>query len=152
MSCNCKGIRFCAECKDSERIQNLKFLENPNVKYKNFSTFVFNFVDGKCYASPQLRISSTLEEIRNRTNEVVGMSSEQLANLESFEIHGLLLIKNFINKEEEKKLVEDIEKVPWLPSQSGRRKQVSFHQLTHFKYKIIGLRSTCKFQRKKSQM
>ncbi|CAJ0571186.1 unnamed protein product, partial [Mesorhabditis spiculigera] len=51
-------------------------------------------------------------------------------------IGGLLLIHNFISKEEEARLMETINKVDWAPSQSGRRKQ-DYGPKVNFKHKKV---------------
>lgn len=58
-------------------------------------------------------------------------------NSHTIEIPGLLLISNFITKEEEEQLMEMIDKVDWAQSQSGRRKQVCVLILVAYKFRIM---------------
>lgn len=41
-----------------------------------------------------------------------------------FRFDGATVLNDFISEEEEKTLIEKIDESPWLPSQSGRNKQV----------------------------
>ena len=47
---------------------------------------------------------------------------------------GICIIENFVSKDEEAALLHDLEKIPWDPSQSGRRKQ-NFGPRANFKKK-----------------
>lgn len=75
------------------------------------------------------------------------------------EIDGLMLINDFINKEEEDYLMERIDRVEWALSQSGRRKQVCqsirimpIHALRSSRIiVIVGLWSSGQFQAQESE-
>jgi alkylated DNA repair protein alkB family protein 4 len=43
---------------------------------------------------------------------------------QSIDFPGIFLLNNFITEDEEEKLVKEIDNIPWVDSQSGRRKQV----------------------------
>ena len=58
--------------------------------------------------------------------------------LEELGLHGLKVIPEFITVEEEQRLVEDMDTLPWDKSQSGRRKQ-NFGPKTNFKKRKVKL-------------
>uniref|UniRef100_A0A7E4ZZ31 Alpha-ketoglutarate-dependent dioxygenase alkB-like protein 4 n=1 Tax=Panagrellus redivivus TaxID=6233 RepID=A0A7E4ZZ31_PANRE len=122
-SCACKGIRFCASCKDSERVLKLKELQDPKVAFADYETFVYNPADARCYYNPNVSAGSSVADIAAATVKLSETPATALADVNSFEIKGMLLIQDFLSIEEEEKLVENIEKTPWVASQSGRRKQ-----------------------------
>lgn len=139
-NCACRGIRFCANCKNSDRVKKMRSDETYNERFSGYSSYVFNSKDGKCYLSSGITVISTLEDIRNRTVEVESMEDETLKDLESFDVKGLILMRDFLSEKEENQLVEDIEKTPWVESQSGRRKQVSLINFPkHSDHSFLGL-------------
>nr|QKE11192.1 DNA N6-methyl adenine demethylase [Bursaphelenchus xylophilus] len=128
-SCGCKGVRFCASCKDSDRVKNLREKpEDQTEKLSNYLLYVYK--DGKCYHRPELRLQSTKEEIEKATEEV-STSSEA-----SFSIDGIDLLYDFLDEKEELAVVEEIDKKEWVLSQSGRRKQ-DYGPKVNFKHKKV---------------
>ena len=125
--CGCRGIRFCAECKDSDRVKKMRSNGDWGGLFNDYESYVFNPEDFNCYSSPDISIASTLETIKSRSYFVQNLPEDEKSNLKHFKIEGLLLLKDFISEEEEANLVEDMEKTPWMQSQSGRRKQVSIN-------------------------
>uniref|UniRef100_A0AC34G3K1 Alpha-ketoglutarate-dependent dioxygenase AlkB-like domain-containing protein n=1 Tax=Panagrolaimus sp. ES5 TaxID=591445 RepID=A0AC34G3K1_9BILA len=135
LSCACKGIRYCAACLDSERVKRFNS-ENVNHNFEDYQTYVFNPADQKCYSSPNLSTNSTVADIQKNSDWLQQQSSTDLANIESFKINGLLILDNFLNEDEETKLVKEIETTPWALSQSGRRKQ-DYGPKVNFKHKKV---------------
>ncbi|XP_015929932.2 alpha-ketoglutarate-dependent dioxygenase alkB homolog 4 [Parasteatoda tepidariorum] len=64
--------------------------------------------------------------------------SEAGNSVDPLYIDKIALIPDFINKEEESYLVSSIDELPWMPSQSGRRKQ-DFGPKANFKKKKVKL-------------
>lgn len=117
VNCGCKGVRFCVQCKDSERIRKLR--ETPdeqNQKLLNYSIYVYKH--GKCFKASQLKLESSVTDIQEAMDNVEEDS-------EAFEINGINLLFDFLSEEEEERLVKEIDMKEWALSQSGRRKQVS---------------------------
>ncbi|KAF8357909.1 nmad-1 [Pristionchus pacificus] len=125
-TCGCKGIRFCAACEHTDRVQKLKFEEK---EHEGFSCFIWDGKRNVAIASPQLNPDSSIQEIQNASTSIVG-------DEDFMEIDGLMLINDFINKEEEDYLMERIDRVEWALSQSGRRKQ-DYGPQVNFKHKKV---------------
>lgn len=154
LTCACKGIRFCAVCKDSERIQKYKNLTDSNNEFNDYQTYVFNPMDQRCYSSSNISTQSSVDEIMKHSQWLQQQPANIRSNIESFQMGGLLVIENFLSEDEEEQLVKDIELTPWALSQSGRRKQVRFFyfglQLFYIYSTLLGLWSSCKLQTSKS--
>ncbi|CAD5217357.1 unnamed protein product [Bursaphelenchus okinawaensis] len=126
-SCGCKGVRFCASCKDSDRVKSLR--EKPEDQTSKLSDYlVYVCKDGKCYYRPELRLQSTVEEIKAATNDAKGS--------EDFSIDGINLLLDFLDENEEQDVVQAIDKKEWVLSQSGRRKQ-DYGPKVNFKHKKV---------------
>ncbi|XP_064620505.1 alpha-ketoglutarate-dependent dioxygenase alkB homolog 4-like isoform X2 [Lineus longissimus] len=66
------------------------------------------------------------------------LSSHPEHSGQSINFPGILIMNNFITEEEEQKLVQEIDEIPWVDSQSGRRKQ-DFGPKVNFKKKKLKL-------------
>ncbi|CEF67222.1 Alpha-ketoglutarate-dependent dioxygenase alkB homolog 4 [Strongyloides ratti] len=132
VKCGCKGVRFCRFCKDSERVKRLNFEDDP---FKNHTVYVFSSVHKKAFLS-ELSHQASREEIVAETKKLDSSSFALLKDKDYVDIGGLLLFKDFINDEEEKFLVDRIDKKEWKLSQSGRRKQDYGPQVA-FKYQKV---------------
>uniref|UniRef100_A0A914YWF3 Alpha-ketoglutarate-dependent dioxygenase AlkB-like domain-containing protein n=1 Tax=Panagrolaimus superbus TaxID=310955 RepID=A0A914YWF3_9BILA len=135
LPCACKGIRFCASCLDSERVKKLNS-ENVNHNFDGYQTYVFNPANQRCYLTPNISTNSSVTDIQKQSDWLQQQSSDVLSNIESFQINGLLILENFLNENEEDKLVKEIEITPWVLSQSGRRKQ-DYGPKVNFKHKKV---------------
>ncbi|EPB72422.1 hypothetical protein ANCCEY_08493 [Ancylostoma ceylanicum] len=148
-SCACKGVRFCALCETSERVQRLRieedrcagffeklhlsclyvayFLKNNRnrvkhyYRYAKYKVFVFDHTTGKAFHCPSLNSTSSIEEIQSATNSC----SSSTQNDDVIDINGLMVVHDFLSESEEADIIEMIDGVEWVLSQSGRRKQVS---------------------------
>lgn len=120
--CGCKGARFCAACRTSERVKNLRIApENTNDKFSDHKCYVFE--NGQAFYCPDLSYESTTEEIlQSYTNKETDSC---------FVLPGINLIENFLDEKEEEELVQRIDNTNWCLSQSGRRKQVSSNAFSH---------------------
>ncbi|GMT19281.1 hypothetical protein PFISCL1PPCAC_10578 [Pristionchus fissidentatus] len=125
-TCGCKGIRFCASCEHTERVQKLKF---DNKEHDGFTCFVWDGKRNVAVATSQLHPDSSIEEIEKASTSLIG-------DEECFEIDGLLLIPDFIDEKEEEYLMDRIDRVEWALSQSGRRKQ-DYGPQVNFKHKKV---------------
>jgi alkylated DNA repair protein alkB family protein 4 len=111
--CGCKGARFCAKCRDSERVKNLR-VQPDTEDFSHYKCYVFaNGIASHC---PQLNARSSTEEI------IAASHQEQTSD--QFTLPGIALIEDFLNEQEEADIVCRIDKTEWVLSQSGRRKQV----------------------------
>ncbi|XP_055940366.1 alpha-ketoglutarate-dependent dioxygenase alkB homolog 4-like [Argiope bruennichi] len=103
--CGCKGIRMCLLCEKSESIKSVE--ENLEVDQYSYCHY--------CNLCWPINASST----KCRSPLYLGR---------------LKLFPDFISKEEEKSLIASIDQIPWMPSQSGRKKQ-DFGPKVNFKKK-----------------
>ncbi|CAJ0955608.1 unnamed protein product, partial [Mesorhabditis belari] len=131
-TCGCKGVRFCAACKDSDRVLRLQFRDSEEIGYANYKVFVYNLKMKNSYSCAHLKLNSSLEDIQEAATSTPSDVSTSLA------IEGLLLIENFITEDEETRLMKTIDKVDWALSQSGRRKQ-DYGPKVNFKHKKVKL-------------
>ncbi|PIO75162.1 hypothetical protein TELCIR_02803 [Teladorsagia circumcincta] len=60
-SCGCKGVRFCALCEMSERVQNL--LRKEDNKYADYDVYVYKTESGECVRCPSLTPNASIEEV-----------------------------------------------------------------------------------------
>lgn len=117
VACGCKGIRFCAACRDSERVRTLKEApEQQTAPLESFRCFLFK--EGACYPAPGLDMYASVEQVCSAL-ETLRPDAES-----EFGIDGIDLLPDFLSEAEETDLVQVIDKKEWVLSQSGRRKQV----------------------------
>ncbi|RCN47994.1 hypothetical protein ANCCAN_05933 [Ancylostoma caninum] len=128
-SCACKGVRFCALCESSERVQRLRIEED---KYAKYDVFVFDHTSGKGVRCPSLNSTSSIEEIQSATNSC--SSSAQSDDV--IDINGLMVVHDLLSESEEADIMEMIDGVEWVLSQSGRRKQ-DYGPKVNFKHKKV---------------
>ncbi|VDO24569.1 unnamed protein product [Haemonchus placei] len=126
--CGCKGVRFCALCEMSERVQKLRMEED---KYSDYDVYVFKQESGRCVKCPALTSTASVEDIRAAV-----CSRNSVVHEESISIGGLIVVPGFLTSSEEKYLMDMIDAVDWVPSQSGRRKQ-DFGPKVNFKHKKV---------------
>lgn len=100
-SCGCKGIRTCLLCEEKYNIRSCNNLDKTN------GTYTFCPFCKKCFA--------------DWNTQNFHIHSEHDDNF--IEFPGIYIKLNFLTIEEEKKLLEGIDTIPWQLSQSGRRKQ-----------------------------
>ncbi|WKY01148.1 hypothetical protein Q1695_015280 [Nippostrongylus brasiliensis] len=108
-NCGCKGVRFCALCETSERVKKLRMEEN---KYADYDIFVYKHGSAASLADSS---SSTDDKIT---------------------IGGLMVVHDFLSESEEAEIMEMIDGVEWVLSQSGRRKQ-DYGPKVNFKHKKV---------------
>ncbi|KAL4001873.1 hypothetical protein ACH3XW_1135 [Acanthocheilonema viteae] len=129
--CGCKGIRFCAVCKDTLRVTNLtQSREYPYAKYKKYvysTRYHMGIHDSSLSDRPTL---ADIHDSANRINKDENKSEDYLI------VTGLNVVINFLTETEEMNLVEVIDKTDWALSQSGRRKQ-DYGPRVNFKHKKI---------------
>ena len=96
-ACGCKGIRYCKLCEHSDRVASIKSecLPEPVEEFQLFCV--------------HCNTSISCPHNLNNTSKV--------------DLKGVRVYLEFMSKEEELKLVEDIDQGEWLASQSGRFKQ-----------------------------
>ncbi|CAJ0597673.1 unnamed protein product [Cylicocyclus nassatus] len=127
--CGCKGVRFCALCETSERVQKLRLEED---KYANYEIFVFDHITSRGFRSPHLTSTSSVEEIIDATESCSTSSSTK----DAINIEGLYVVYDFLSESEEREIMEMIDGVEWMLSQSGRRKQ-DYGPKVNFKHKKV---------------
>lgn len=114
--CACKGIRSCLAC---ESIKGAKSSGTTSLNEEEDSVeYIFCPLCGLCWSAKK-SVNTCIE-------------SKNLG----FYLPGILLIHDFISKEEESKIVSNIDKTSWAPSQSGRRKQDFGPKVNFKKHKV----------------
>lgn len=104
-TCACKGIRSCNLCNGSK--DDDVSIENPN-----------NIIFIYCDACRQA-IRMDIYESHNQCPHHDQIGNDQIA----FPLDGIYLVPDFLNEDEEDKLLKAIDDDIWIPSQSGRSKQ-----------------------------
>ena len=117
--CACTGIRCCLRCENGE---NKSSSESDDVTY---ATFVCCYLCGKtrqyqevtiCERRPPLlRCVDTCQQ----TVEVIDIKQQFSPRIETITVH-----KSFLSAKEEAEVVKEVDSFQWVPSQSGRNKQV----------------------------
>ncbi|XP_023217459.1 alpha-ketoglutarate-dependent dioxygenase alkB homolog 4-like [Centruroides sculpturatus] len=116
MSCACKGIRVCLICEKEKKELHRPGTDSENVEY------------AYCYLCNRAWKNENPYEIaQNHPNH----SGE-----ESLTVDGIMLIPDFVTEAEEQNVTKEIDNIPWIPSQSGRRKQ-DFGPKVNFKKKKV---------------
>ncbi|KAE9414975.1 hypothetical protein Angca_002874, partial [Angiostrongylus cantonensis] len=128
-SCGCKGVRFCALCETSERVLKLRTEDD---KYANYDVYVFNPDSSSCFRCPTLTSTASIEDIITAS---LSSNSPQHACDVIF-IDGIMIVPDFLSESEENILLEMIDGVDWMLSQSGRRKQ-DYGPKVNFKHKKV---------------
>ncbi|CAO4369221.1 unnamed protein product [Caenorhabditis nigoni] len=126
--CGCKGARFCALCETTERVKNLRVEED---KHTNYKVFVYDPTRQLAIPTDNLNSKSSLQEIIDETDACHSTSAEN-----AIQIDGLTLIHDFLTEAEESEVLEMIDTVEWVQSQSGRRKQ-DYGPKVNFKHKKV---------------
>ena len=113
--CACSGIRSCLLCEGKKDVKDWTELK-PNHE-TNLKTLIF------CIKCQKLCSQTGFQE------DFLQNSAQNCSKHDCFEdlVSGITVIEDFITKDEEKFMVEEIEKFPWQVSQSGRQKQVGQH-------------------------
>jgi alkylated DNA repair protein alkB family protein 4 len=135
MYCSCKGIRVCKICendkvlikKDTHEIIDITkyLLKKDNIEY-----FInFESLDNKNF------FNKYEQEVQKIKNEINIDKNEIKFNLNNI-FEGFYILKNFLNIEESKKLIEDINSKGWVDSQSGRKKQDYGPKINYKKRKV----------------
>ena len=124
-SCGCKGIRHCLLCEADKVIERssktLQSSEKPSLKLYHFCLHSKIIeVDGwRCCSCSSEKWFADADS--NFFSEKNGHSKKNLG------LDGdIIVIEDFITKKEELVLKNEINRLPWKMSQSGRRKQVSW--------------------------
>lgn len=121
--CACKGIRKCAICapslvlKEKHEEETLLFNSQNNEK----KLFIYCI---KCDQSVPLN-ESIRKEIDSFINDLDGSSSfncycRQTPANEILKVKGIFVTNDFVSTAEESYLFEEINKTPWIDSQSGK--------------------------------
>ncbi|VDM58813.1 unnamed protein product [Angiostrongylus costaricensis] len=114
-SCGCKGVRFCALCETSERVLKLRTEDDKYVSI-----------------CPTLTSTASIEDIITAS-----LSSNSLQHAcDVISIDGIMIVPDFLSESEENILLEMIDGVDWMLSQSGRRKQ-DYGPKVNFKHKKV---------------
>lgn len=108
-NCACSGIRQCLLCEDTGRLKKisqdtLKEEHTKAIQRYNFCTFC-----GRTYFKDQ--------DCLHHDHKVI--------EEDKIGLKGVSVISNFVNEDEERTIVTEIDKTIWKASQSGRRKQVN---------------------------
>jgi len=132
--CGCKGARFCALCKDSERVRSLQHLSE--LDFSSFQNYL-----GFCQPnSNKLLFASIPAQKFYQSDELDELRREQMQNShqpdDEIKFEKLVLIENFLDEPTESSLVQIMDSQPWILSQSGRRKQ-DYGPKVNFKHQKV---------------
>ena len=118
--CSCKGIRTCLLCEPAKT--SAPVAREP-------STQVYQCHNcGKIVDEVNVRVDPIAPPLFTCCGQRCGPTVATLhahCTLEGEPFEGVTVVKEFISREEEEKIVEDIDRSVWAESQSGRKKQVS---------------------------
>jgi DNA N6-methyl adenine demethylase len=125
MNCVCSGIRQCALCcpKKSKNVLKIEIethLQSKNIyKYCNKCNLSvrFNNLKDDSVELEQFLTTHNIDDNKSSCN-CQNQNESDLIN-----IKGIFVYTDFITKEQEQYLSEEINKINWIHSQSGRRKQ-----------------------------
>ena len=128
--CACTGIRCCLRCENRGNKS-----KSSNVTY---TTFICCYLCGKirqyreviiCERRPPL-----LRCIDNcqQTVEVIDIKQEFSPSIETITVY-----KDFLSAKEETEVVKEVDSYQWVPSQSGRSKQVRRTGILMFKLTLL---------------
>ncbi|KPA80140.1 hypothetical protein ABB37_05129 [Leptomonas pyrrhocoris] len=131
-ACNCTGIRFCAKCRNTQRVQSLfsgavplstaQAVIDKQSKEERLSSCSFATLGRSKYSCCPMCMEVFVSEVP------LTMCAEHIElQSSSLRIDGLFVFENILTQEEETKLIEFLDNPspfpPWKDSQSGRRKQ-----------------------------
>ena len=114
--CACTGIRCCLRCGADKNSS-----ENNDIKY---SAFVCCYLCGKTRQHQDVIICERRPPLLKCTNcskavEVINIKQEFSPSIETITVY-----KDFLSAKEEAEVVKEVDSFQWVPSQSGRNKQV----------------------------
>uniref|UniRef100_A0A8R1U197 Fe2OG dioxygenase domain-containing protein n=1 Tax=Onchocerca volvulus TaxID=6282 RepID=A0A8R1U197_ONCVO len=134
--CGCKGVRYCAACKDTLRVAKLTL--NREYPYAEYKKYVYSTRHQLAIYDSLLSGRPALDDIHNSANRI--NETENKFEFQIFEdylvVPGLHVVSDFLSEEEEVDLIRAIDKTDWVPSQSGRRKQ-DYGPRVNFKHKKV---------------
>jgi len=121
-NCVCSGIRKCLMCEDTGRLKKisqhaLKEEHAITIQRYNFCTFC-----GRTYFKDQ--------DCLHHDHKVIDHEEDKMG------LKGVSVIPDFVNEDEERTIVTEIDKTIWKASQSGRRKQDFGPQVNFKKRKL----------------
>ena len=114
--CACTGIRCCLRCEK-------KADKNSDTKY---NTFVCCYLCGRIKQQREVVICDRRPPLLRCTDSclkevsVINVKEEFSPNIETIAVY-----KDFLSAKEEEEVVKEVDSFLWVPSQSGRNKQVS---------------------------
>ncbi|KAL5279576.1 ALKBH4 family protein [Megaselia abdita] len=111
--CGCKGIRTCLECEKSLEIQKTDFFK----EYQSKTPFAFCVSCNMIY--PGWDVTEINKEHPNHKTDGIPFP-------------GMFVEENFLSSQEGDSVTKSLDDIPWIGSQSGRRKQ-NFGPKTNFK-------------------
>ena len=105
-NCACSGIRKCLLCEDKGRLKKISQHTVEEGHTKAIQRYDFCNFCGRSFPKGQecLHYDIGVDKIR---------------------LEGVTVIPDFVNEDEERTIVSEIDKTIWKASQSGRRKQVN---------------------------
>lgn len=107
--CACSGIRKCLLCEDKGRLKKISKDIVEEEQTKAIQRYKFCNFCGRIFPKGQECLHhKDIEE------DKIGLK-------------GVTVISDFVNEDEERTIVTEIDKTIWKASQSGRRKQVNKH-------------------------
>jgi alkylated DNA repair protein alkB family protein 4 len=112
--CGCKSFRSCFVCEETSGIKSIDISEK---KFDECSEAIWIYCP-KC--TKVFKNTKTLKDCEDHTDEVGECFS------------GIRIIPEFVTLEEEERLIQGLDLLPWDQSQSGRRKQ-NFGPRANFK-------------------
>ena len=111
-TCGCMGVRSCLLCENKSPKNHTINKLYENEPAENILCYDFCII---CTAT--VHKGAKCEHISRTPTPSPGSESFPVLN-------GIRIVENFVNEEEERQIVSEIDKSEWKMSQSGRRKQV----------------------------
>lgn len=104
--CACSGIRKCLLCENNDRLKKISQHTVEEEHTKAIQRYNFCNFCGRTFPTVQECLHKDTEENKIR-------------------LKGVTVLPDFVNEDEERMIVTEIDKTIWKASQSGRRKQVN---------------------------
>lgn len=120
--CACTGIRHCLRCEK-------KADNSGSIKY---NTFVCCYLCGEIKPQQEIIICTRRPPLQRCTNDCskgvtfININQELSPNIETISVY-----KEFLSAKEETEVVKEVDSFQWIPSQSGRNKQVRINIRWH---------------------
>lgn len=128
-SCSCTGLRYCAQCRQTDRVQNIL---NGNVKLRKPEDIIHNqFTEVRASSCSFLELSAVslflcvdCGKMFSNESYFKCCNDHDLLPAVNMELEGFFVLRDGVTEAEETAIIESLDRhYEWKDSQSGRRKQ-----------------------------